>query len=166
MAAAATAGADAGPGVAVPLDLRRERRMVCVEYPGVVRDVSKMLQTLGGEEGVSRVRSRTGGSGRDRGRDRVSGPRPEGRDYLGAGGSVVSLATELGAGAGAAGGRGLASCAGEDRFCLGAVGKGCSGDPERGGVSFPSPDPGSRGPLIVLCCHFLIHRGKDPGVGG
>lgn len=61
MAAAATAGADAGPGVAIPLDLRRERRMVCVEYPGVVRDVSKMLRTLGGEEGVSRVRSRTGG---------------------------------------------------------------------------------------------------------
>ena len=37
------------------MNLRRERRMVCVEYPGLVRDVSKMLQTLGGEEGVSRV---------------------------------------------------------------------------------------------------------------
>ncbi|XP_019276219.2 general transcription factor 3C polypeptide 5 isoform X2 [Panthera pardus] len=49
------AAADAGPGTAVPVDLRRERRMVCVEYPGVVRDVSKMLPTLGGEEGVSRI---------------------------------------------------------------------------------------------------------------
>ena len=51
------AAADGGPGVAVPVELRRERHMVCVEYPGVVRDVSKVLQTLGGEEGVSRVRS-------------------------------------------------------------------------------------------------------------
>ncbi|XP_021546901.1 general transcription factor 3C polypeptide 5 isoform X2 [Neomonachus schauinslandi] len=55
MAAAATVAADAGPRIAVPVDLRRERRMVCVEYPGVVRDVSKMLRTLGGEEGVSRI---------------------------------------------------------------------------------------------------------------
>ncbi|KAK2506977.1 hypothetical protein MC885_017875 [Smutsia gigantea] len=47
--------ADSRPGVAVPVELRRERRMVCVEYPGVVRDVSKMLPTLGGEEGVSRI---------------------------------------------------------------------------------------------------------------
>ncbi|XP_077003591.1 general transcription factor 3C polypeptide 5 [Tamandua tetradactyla] len=47
--------AKAGSGVAVPVELRQERRMVCVEYPGVVRDVSKMLTTLGGEEGVSRI---------------------------------------------------------------------------------------------------------------
>ncbi|KAM8801618.1 general transcription factor 3C polypeptide 5 isoform 2-T2 [Rhynchonycteris naso] len=47
--------ADAGPGAALPVELRRERRLVCVEYPGMVRDVSKMLQTLGGEEGVSRI---------------------------------------------------------------------------------------------------------------
>ncbi|KAM5186704.1 general transcription factor 3C polypeptide 5 [Callospermophilus lateralis] len=46
---------DAGPRAAVPVDLRRERRLVCVEYPGVVRDVAKMLSTLGGEEGVSRI---------------------------------------------------------------------------------------------------------------
>lgn len=46
---------DRGPGVAVPVELRRERRLVCVEYPGIVRDVSKMLPTLGGEEGVSRT---------------------------------------------------------------------------------------------------------------
>nr|XP_051684407.1 general transcription factor 3C polypeptide 5 [Oryctolagus cuniculus] len=45
---------DARPGAAVALELKRERRMVCVEYPGVVRDVNKMLSTLGGEEGVSR----------------------------------------------------------------------------------------------------------------
>uniref|UniRef100_A0A8C0NSB8 General transcription factor 3C polypeptide 5 n=1 Tax=Canis lupus familiaris TaxID=9615 RepID=A0A8C0NSB8_CANLF len=54
-ATVAAAAADAGPGVAVPVDLRREQRMVCVEYPGVVRDVPKMLRTLGGEEGVSRI---------------------------------------------------------------------------------------------------------------
>ena len=72
-ATVAAAAADAGPGVAVPVDLRREQRMVCVEYPGVVRDVPKMLRTLGGEEGVSRVRS-----GRDRGVDGVSRPRPGG----------------------------------------------------------------------------------------
>ncbi|XP_005213472.2 general transcription factor 3C polypeptide 5 isoform X1 [Bos taurus] len=53
--AAAAAAADARPGAAIPVELRRERRMVCVEYPGVVRDVSKMLRTLGGEEGVSRI---------------------------------------------------------------------------------------------------------------
>uniref|UniRef100_A0A8C7AN42 Transcription factor IIIC subunit Tfc1/Sfc1 triple barrel domain-containing protein n=1 Tax=Neovison vison TaxID=452646 RepID=A0A8C7AN42_NEOVI len=60
MAATAMGAADAGPGVAVPVELRRERRMVCVEYPGVVRDVSKMLRTLGGEEVVGCV---TGSSG-------------------------------------------------------------------------------------------------------
>uniref|UniRef100_A0A8C4LVH4 General transcription factor 3C polypeptide 5 n=1 Tax=Equus asinus TaxID=9793 RepID=A0A8C4LVH4_EQUAS len=52
---AAAGAADAGSGVAIPVELRRDRRMVCVEYPGVVRDVSKMLPTLGGEEGVSRI---------------------------------------------------------------------------------------------------------------
>lgn len=52
----AAGAADAGRGVAIPVELRRERRLVCVEYPGLVRDVSKMLSTLGGEEGVSRVR--------------------------------------------------------------------------------------------------------------
>lgn len=69
---------DAGLGVAIPVELRRERRMVCVEYPGMVRDVSKMLTTLGGEEGVSRVR--IGESRRPPGRDGVAGLRPEGRD--------------------------------------------------------------------------------------
>lgn len=48
-----TAGGD--PMAANPLDLPRERRLVCVEYPGGVRDVGKMLQTLGGEEGISRI---------------------------------------------------------------------------------------------------------------
>lgn len=51
----ATGAADARPGAAVALELKRERRMVCVEYPGVVRDVNKMLSTLGGEEAVSRI---------------------------------------------------------------------------------------------------------------
>lgn len=53
--AAAELAAD--PKAAIPVDLRRERRLVCVEYPGVVRNEAKMLQTLGGEESVSRVRS-------------------------------------------------------------------------------------------------------------
>lgn len=48
---------DADPKAAIPVDLQRERRLVCVEYPGVVQNEDKMLQTLGGEEGVSRVRS-------------------------------------------------------------------------------------------------------------
>ncbi|KAG8447581.1 hypothetical protein GDO86_014910 [Hymenochirus boettgeri] len=33
----------------------RTKSMVCVEYPGLVKDVDKMLQTLGGEEGVSKT---------------------------------------------------------------------------------------------------------------
>lgn len=37
-------------------ELKRQKRLVCVEYPGVVKDVDKALLTLGGEEGVSRVR--------------------------------------------------------------------------------------------------------------
>ncbi|XP_053328382.1 general transcription factor 3C polypeptide 5 [Spea bombifrons] len=35
--------------------LPRKKPMVCVEYPGLVRNVDKMLLTLGGEQGVSRV---------------------------------------------------------------------------------------------------------------
>uniref|UniRef100_H3BJX5 General transcription factor IIIC, polypeptide 5 n=1 Tax=Mus musculus TaxID=10090 RepID=H3BJX5_MOUSE len=50
----AAAEPDADPKAAIPVDLRRERRLVCVEYPGVVRNEAKMLQTLGGEESVSR----------------------------------------------------------------------------------------------------------------
>ncbi|XP_075690826.1 general transcription factor 3C polypeptide 5 isoform X1 [Rhinoderma darwinii] len=42
-----------GSGV-VPLPLQ-QKPMLCVEYPGLVQDVDKMLRTLGGEEGVSRV---------------------------------------------------------------------------------------------------------------
>lgn len=68
-----TAGGD--PMAANPLDLPRERRLVCVEYPGGVRDVGKMLQTLGGEEGISRVSSRE--SPGQRGRDRA-GLQPKG----------------------------------------------------------------------------------------
>ncbi|XP_077140789.1 general transcription factor 3C polypeptide 5 [Ranitomeya variabilis] len=34
---------------------RQQKPMVCVEYPGLVQDVGRMLRTLGGEEGVSRV---------------------------------------------------------------------------------------------------------------
>ncbi|XP_072285727.1 general transcription factor 3C polypeptide 5 isoform X2 [Pyxicephalus adspersus] len=34
---------------------REQKPMVCVEYPGLVYNVDKMLCTLGGEEGVSRV---------------------------------------------------------------------------------------------------------------
>ncbi|KAM6117396.1 general transcription factor 3C polypeptide 5-like [Phoenicopterus ruber ruber] len=42
------------------LELPRTPRLVCVEYPGVVRDVGAMLRTLGGEQGVSRVRGPRG----------------------------------------------------------------------------------------------------------
>lgn len=45
--------AERGSGV---LELPSAPRLVCVEYPGLVRDVGAMLRTLGGEEGVSRVR--------------------------------------------------------------------------------------------------------------
>ncbi|XP_060119895.1 general transcription factor 3C polypeptide 5-like [Heteronotia binoei] len=48
------AGGKPGAGAATP-QLVRDKRLVCVEYPGVVRNEDKMLQTLGGEEGVSRV---------------------------------------------------------------------------------------------------------------
>ncbi|XP_016045790.1 general transcription factor 3C polypeptide 5 [Erinaceus europaeus] len=41
--------------VAQPVELRREKQLVCVEYPGAVRDVPRMLSTLGGEESISRV---------------------------------------------------------------------------------------------------------------
>ncbi|XP_061460222.1 general transcription factor 3C polypeptide 5 [Rhineura floridana] len=43
-----------GAGAAIS-DFHRDKRLVCVEYPGVVRDVGKTLLTLGGEEGVSRI---------------------------------------------------------------------------------------------------------------
>lgn len=33
----------------------RDRKLVCVEYPAVVRSADKMLQTLGGEQTVSKV---------------------------------------------------------------------------------------------------------------
>lgn len=81
------AAADAGQGGAVSVDLRHERRMVCVEYPGLVRDVSKMLLTLGGEESVSRVRSveSPGSTGRT-----IAGQRPEGRDHPGTRGFLGS----------------------------------------------------------------------------
>ncbi|XP_053138546.1 general transcription factor 3C polypeptide 5 isoform X2 [Hemicordylus capensis] len=49
------ANAEAPGAAAVTPQLQRDRRLVCVEYPGVVRNVDKMLLTLGGEEGVSRI---------------------------------------------------------------------------------------------------------------
>ncbi|CAM2103561.1 general transcription factor 3C polypeptide 5 [Lepidochelys kempii] len=49
---AAGGGGEQGSAV---LELPRGPRLVCVEYPGLVRDVGKMLQTLGGDEGVSRI---------------------------------------------------------------------------------------------------------------
>lgn len=39
------------------LSLPQHRRMVCAEYPCRVLNVGKMLETLGGEEGMSRVRN-------------------------------------------------------------------------------------------------------------
>ncbi|OPJ67726.1 general transcription factor 3C polypeptide 5 [Patagioenas fasciata monilis] len=46
------AAAERGSAV---LELPRTPRLVCVEYPGLVRDVGAMLRTLGGEQGVSRI---------------------------------------------------------------------------------------------------------------
>ncbi|KAH0615386.1 hypothetical protein JD844_004569 [Phrynosoma platyrhinos] len=46
---------EAGASGTAALELQRDRRLVCVEYPGVVRSAEKMLLTLGGEEGVSRL---------------------------------------------------------------------------------------------------------------
>ncbi|KAG8142021.1 hypothetical protein E2320_006655 [Naja naja] len=46
------AGGGSGP---VLSELQREKRLACVEFPGVVQDVGKTLLTLGGEEGVSRI---------------------------------------------------------------------------------------------------------------
>ncbi|XP_072096484.1 general transcription factor 3C polypeptide 5 [Mobula birostris] len=40
---------------AVKVNFDAEKRLVCAEYPGLVRDPLKMLETLGGEEGVSRA---------------------------------------------------------------------------------------------------------------
>lgn len=80
----AAAEPEADPKTAIPVDLRRERRLVCVEYPGVVRNEAKMLQTLGGEESVSRVRSWE-----------TPGPRERERNLVyRKGGRAVSLATE------------------------------------------------------------------------
>lgn len=36
----------------VPLS---ETRLVCIEYPGLVNNVDKMLATIGGEQGLSKV---------------------------------------------------------------------------------------------------------------
>lgn len=36
----------------VPLS---QSRLVCVEFPGLVNNVDKMLETIGGEQGMSRV---------------------------------------------------------------------------------------------------------------
>lgn len=35
----------------------RDRKLVCVEYPAVIKSVDKMLETLGGEQAVSKVRT-------------------------------------------------------------------------------------------------------------
>ncbi|XP_062815692.1 general transcription factor 3C polypeptide 5 isoform X2 [Anolis carolinensis] len=44
----------AGSGPAAP-EIPRGRRLVCVEFPGVVRDPEKALLSLGGEEALARV---------------------------------------------------------------------------------------------------------------
>lgn len=42
------------PGSSSTVELRTSR-LVCVEYPAVVNNVDKMLETLGGEQTVSKV---------------------------------------------------------------------------------------------------------------
>ena len=48
----ATGDAEAGGSAIVDL---RDRKLVCVEHPAVVHSVEKMLETLGGEQTVSKV---------------------------------------------------------------------------------------------------------------
>ncbi|XP_026543084.1 general transcription factor 3C polypeptide 5 [Notechis scutatus] len=50
-----SSGAGGGSSGPVLSELQREKRLACVEFPGVVQDVGKTLLTLGGEEGVSRI---------------------------------------------------------------------------------------------------------------
>lgn len=38
--------------VTLPLS---ETRLVCIEYPALVNNVDKMLETVGGEQGLSKV---------------------------------------------------------------------------------------------------------------
>ncbi|XP_036385454.1 general transcription factor 3C polypeptide 5 [Megalops cyprinoides] len=45
----------ATPGSTAVLDLQHECKLVCVEYPGFVNNVDKMLETVGGEKGVSKT---------------------------------------------------------------------------------------------------------------
>lgn len=55
---ALSAGASAPiPGSTAVLKIPQTCRLVCVEYPGYVKNVDKMLETVGGEKGVSKVRS-------------------------------------------------------------------------------------------------------------
>lgn len=158
----AAGAADAGPGTAVPVELRRERRLVCVEYPGMVRDVSKMLPTLGGEEGVSRVRSWAPPEprGRPGTESRRGGPPREVwfpwqqnlRRALG--GALFGRRREI------------------DRFPLGTEGKGPQGRPRgEAAVSIPASDePQPRhpcrersspaAPQHVLGCHVLFPRSR------
>lgn len=42
------------PGSSSTVELR-DNKLVCVEYPAVVTSVDKMLETLGGEQAVSKV---------------------------------------------------------------------------------------------------------------
>ncbi|XP_004075167.1 general transcription factor 3C polypeptide 5 isoform X1 [Oryzias latipes] len=48
------AAEDAVPGSSSTLELR-DRKLVCVEYPAVVHNTDKMLDTLGGEQAVSKT---------------------------------------------------------------------------------------------------------------
>lgn len=78
---AMAAGRPWGERGSAVLELPRTPRMVCVEYPGLVRDVGAMLLTLGGEQGVSRVRGAPGDGGGFPGRavvGRGAQPRPWG----------------------------------------------------------------------------------------
>lgn len=47
---------DSVPGSSRSVELHDKKRLVCVEYPAVVSSVDKMLETLGGEQTISKVR--------------------------------------------------------------------------------------------------------------
>ncbi|XP_043914771.1 general transcription factor 3C polypeptide 5-like [Protopterus annectens] len=48
-------GSDKTVGTSSVISLDTQKRLVCIEYPAVVKNVGNMLTTLGGEEGVSKI---------------------------------------------------------------------------------------------------------------
>ncbi|KAK6315933.1 hypothetical protein J4Q44_G00134570 [Coregonus suidteri] len=43
------------PGSSATLSLSEDNKLVCVKYPGIISNVDKMLETIGGVQGVSKT---------------------------------------------------------------------------------------------------------------